>query len=312
MNILCSSVINYFKENISYKRLQRNLKIYTLRAIGRQIGLKMIFEIFNNVSNGVLLQDLLCWFNVSLKYNINILENNTNNTNTKFSSYLDNILGCGETIKTNIKNSFHNFMDLLINKFLHNSDEKELNSFLDTLIWKYNIEDHQFLMDKNVFNILKGMENNTIKVAWGKSYLSENAFSKENNNNKANRDMREESLGNIDPRIASGLINSDLSMRKLDTAKSIVPLFTVSKNLTNEILEVFEILSSICLDSVINNKENIIDIGSTSALIKNIINIIFGEIDEASSNYIKYRGRRRKQQRNFKKERKRKKSRRND
>ena len=203
MNILCSSVINYFKENISYKRLQRNLKIYTLRAIGRQIGLKMILEIFNNVSNGVLLQDLLCWFNVSLKYNINILENNTNNTNTKFSSYLDNILGCGETIKTNIKNSFHNFMDLLINKFLHNSDEKELNSFLDTLIWKYNIEDHQFLMDKNVFNILKGMENDTIKVAWGKSYLSENAFSKENNNNKANRDMREESLGNIDPRINS-------------------------------------------------------------------------------------------------------------
>ena len=303
MNILCSSVINYFKENISYKRLQRNLKIYTLRAIGRQIGLKMIFEIFNNVSNGVLLQDLLCWFNVSLKYNINILENNTNNTNTKFSSYLDNILGCGETIKTNIKNSFHNFMDLLINKFLHNSDEKELNSFLDTLIWKYNIEDHQFLMDKNVFNILKGMENDTIKVAWGKSYLSENAFSKENNNNKANRDMREESLGNIDPRINSRynllyieneltgrMINSDLSMRKLDTAKSIVPLFTVSKNLTNEILEVFEILSSICLDSVINNKENIIDIGSTSALIKNIINIIFGEIDEASNNYIKYRG----------------------
>ena len=309
MNILCSSVISYFKENISYKRLQRNLKIYTLRAIGRQIGLEMIFEIFNNVSNGVLLQDLLCWFNVSLKYNINILENNANNPPPNFSSYLDNILGCGETIKNNIKNSFHNLMDLLINKYLHNSDEKELNSFLDTLIWKYNIEDHQFLMDKNVFNILKGMENETIKVAWGKSYLSENSFIKENYNaNNTIKTLRAQpslfetqnslfyryyDLDDMDvnPLIGSNInINNDLALRKFDTVKSIIPLFKVSKNLTNEILEVFEILSSICLDSVINNKENITDIGSTSALIKNIINIIFGEIDQASNNYIKYRG----------------------
>ena len=38
-----------------------------------------------------------------------------------------------------------------LNKFLYNSDEKELDSFLDTLLWKYNIEDHQFLMDKKIF-----------------------------------------------------------------------------------------------------------------------------------------------------------------
>ena len=34
----------------------------------------------------------------------------------------------------------------------------------------------------------------------------------------------------------------DLALKKLDTVKSIVPLFSVSKNLTYEILEVFEIL----------------------------------------------------------------------
>ena len=62
----------------------------------------------------------------------------------------------------------------------------------------------------------------------------------------------------------------------MDTLRSTMPLFTYSKNLTNEILEVFEVLSSICIDSLITTKENIEDIGSTSALIQNIINIIFG------------------------------------
>jgi hypothetical protein len=57
--------------------------------------------------------------------------------------------------------------------------------------------------------------------------------------------------------------------------------------LTYEILEIFEILSSICIESVINSKEKITDIGSTSTLIQNIINIIFGEIDQASKNYLK-------------------------
>ena len=73
-------------------------------------------------------------------------------------------------------------------------------------------------------------------------------------------------------------------------SKSLAPQKNISINLTHEVLEVFEILSSICIDSVINSKEKITDIGSTSTLIQNIINIIFGEIDQASKNYLKYRG----------------------
>ena len=310
INNICSSVISYFKENISYKRLQRNIKIYTIRAIGRQIGLEMIFQIFKNISNGVLLQDLLSWFNASLKYYNNIFDNGINTTN-KFNSYLDNILGCGETLKNKIKNSFQNFIDLLINKFLYNSDEKELDSFLDTLLWKYNIEDHQFLMDKSIFNILRGMENETLKGAWGKSYLLEET-NNEDNTNKRKQSLRETNslFANYLTR-GTGLferstfndfvimendfylqdrMNSELALKRFDTVKSTVPILTYSKNLTYEILEVFEILSSICIDSVINNKENIVDIGSTSTLIQNIINIIFGEIDQATKNYLKYRG----------------------
>ena len=305
INKLCSSIISYFKENISYKRLQRNIKIYTIRAIGRQVGLEMIFQIFNNINNGILLQDLLSWFNASLKYNNNIFENTNKNINNSFNSYLDNILGCGEVLKNNIKNSFQKFMDLLIQKFLYNSNEKELDSFLDSLIWKYNIEDHQFLMDKNVFNILRGMENDTLKGAWGKSYLSEETNLKDNyNTNKAMKNIKEEmityegryqryNLETVFDNVLMQRIPNELDLRKFETFKSFkstVPLFTYSKNLTNEILEVFEILSSICMDSIINNKENITDISSTSALIQNIVNIIFGEIDQASNNYLEYRG----------------------
>ena len=86
---MCSSIISYLKENLSNKKLQRNIKIYTLRAIGRQIGLETINEIFTSISNGVLLQDLLSWFNASLKYNNNSENNNSND----FNSYLDNISG---------------------------------------------------------------------------------------------------------------------------------------------------------------------------------------------------------------------------
>ena len=130
----------------------------------------MIYEIFKSISNGILLQDLLSWFNTSLRYNNTNFENGANNI-FGFNSYLDNILGCGNELKNSIKNIFHNFLDLLIKKFVQNSDEKELDSFLDTLIWKYDIQDHEFLIQKNVFSILSGMQNDTIKSAWGKSYL---------------------------------------------------------------------------------------------------------------------------------------------
>ena len=62
--------------------------------------------------------------------------------------------------------------------------------FLDTLLWKYNIEDHQFLMDKSIFNILRGMENETLKGAWGKSYLLEETNNKDNTN-KRKQSLRE-------------------------------------------------------------------------------------------------------------------------
>ena len=292
LNNLCSSIISYLKENLSNKKLQRNIKIYTLRAIGRQIGLETINEIFTSISNGVLLQDLLSWFNASLKYNNNSENNNSND----FNSYLDNISGCGETLKNNIKNSFQNFLSLLITKYLQNSDEKELESFFDTLIWKYNLEDHQFLLEKSMFNIIWGLENQTIKNAWGKSFISpvqldlkktksnsEIAAINNNLNSMYETYYRTESLFGNMPSLY-------MDHMKESFKSTTAPISQSSRNLTNEVLEVFEILSSICINSVIVNKNEVYNLNYTSALVQNIINIVFGEIEKATSNYLDHRG----------------------
>ena len=296
INNICNSIISYLKESFSNKKLQRNIKIYTLRAIGRQIGLESVIEIFKTISNGILLQDLLLWFNASLKYN----NNYENNINAKdFNSYLDNISGCGEIIKNNIRNSFQKFLSLLIQKYLQNSDEKELESFFDTLIWKYNSEDHQFLLEKSMFNIIWGLENETIKRAWGKSYISTQLDTKKiigSSNEKNNNinyllfnDYRNDSLFNTYNRMNMNNFFSDPT-KQLDSFKSGRSISQGSKTLTNEVLEVFEILSSICLNSVIDGKSQIYNLDYTSSLIQNIINIIFGEIDKATTNYLEYRG----------------------
>ena len=295
INNICSSIISYLQENLSNKKLQRNIKIYTLRAIGRQIGLESIIEIFKSISNGVLLQDLLLWFNASLKYNNNI-ENNI--VSHDFSSYVDNITGCGEAIKNNIKNTFQNFITLLIKKYLYNSEEKELESFLDALIWKYNLDDHQFLLEKSLFNIIWGLENQTIKSAWGKSYIStkieepkklpKTNYEGERMNNYTLFYRNESFFENINSMNSFASLNLE-AVKKYDSYKSLEPS-VVSKNLTNEVLEVFEILCSICINNVIVNKNEIFNLNYTSALIENIINIIFGEIDKASNNYLEYRG----------------------
>ena len=302
MNNICFSIISYLKENLSNKKLQRNIKINTLRAIGRHIGLEAIIEIFKNISNGTLLQDLLLWFNASLKYNNNF--ENSSNVVYDFNSYLDNILGCGEMIKTNIRNSFQNFLSILIKKYLQNSNENELESFFDTLIWKYNLDDHKFILEKSMFNIIWGLENETIKNAWGKSYMtmkyetknlvSNNEKEKINNNSITyfyNNYYRSDPLyRNINSMNSISPIND--TFKQLDSINKIISTTNVpSINLTNEVIEIFEILSSICLNSIIVNKEdNNYNLTYTSALIQNIINIIFGEIEKATNNYLEYRG----------------------
>ena len=123
-----------------------------------------------------------------------------------------------------------------------------------------------------------------------------------NNNNYRDRINNRYSTGLFgdfyrDESLVFGNLNSFGSRHMIDpfrhfeSFKSVSPLIQVNKNLTNEVLEVFEILSSICLNSVIiNENEEINNLNYTSALAQNIINIIFGEIDKATQNYLEYRG----------------------
>ena len=251
-------------QNLSNKKLYKNIKLSTIRAIGRYIGLNTIKNIFLNIHNGDLLQDLLSWFCSSLR---NYNEYDFNN----FSHYLDNVPGCGQLYENKIQESFQNFMSILISKNIQNKNEKELESFLDSLIWRYGANDHEFLVDKGLFNIIWGLENETIKSAWGKSVkmITKSEVNDKNSNNRKNEKIQSK------------------------------------RELPSDILEIFEILSSICFNRVINDNENnselnqslslerktsTINNNSTISLIQNILNIIFGEITKATDNYYNYRG----------------------
>ena len=296
-NDLCNLIISTLKGNLSNKKLQRNLKIYTLRAIGRQIGLDTFIEIFKSISDGIILQDLLSWFNSSLRCG----NNNSSSEGTQYNNfnyYLDNIPGCGIIIKNNIQKSFQYFLSLLMQKYLKNSNEKELNSFLDTLIWKYSTDDHQFLIEKSMFNILWGLENETIKNAWGKSYLLPQSDTKKKERSLDNQKHLFSSSYNPFLYGESSLFGSSHSFAASQIVKGCknfaqeIPEKS-NKTLTNEVIEVFEILSSICLNSTINysnNYNNEESLSFTQILIQNIINIIFGEIAKATNNYLEYRG----------------------
>ena len=261
---LQNSIIPLLQENLSNKKLYKNIKLSTIRAIGRYIGLNTIKNIFLNIHNGDLLQDLLSWFCSSLR---NYNEYDFNN----FSHYLDNVPGCGQLYENKIQESFQNFMSILISKNIQNKNEKELESFLDSLIWRYGANDHEFLVDKGLFNIIWGLENETIKSAWGKSVkmITKSEVNDKNSNNRKNEKIQSK------------------------------------RELPSDILEIFEILSSICFNRVINDNENnselnqslslerktsTINNNSTISLIQNILNIIFGEITKATDNYYNYRG----------------------
>ena len=273
INTLKSSIISILQENISNKKLLKFIKLNTIRAIGRSIGLKIITEIFENIKNGILLQDLLAWFNSSLR---NYNEVNYNN----FGHYLDNVSGCGKIYENEIKKNFEKFITLLISKYIQNSNEKELMNFLDSLIWKFGANDHEFLVEKGLFNILYGRENETIKNAWGKEDCLIDVVSKEENK-----------------------FFQQFEFEKIK-----------ERTLINEVIEIFEILSAICFDRVINDDENkndeknnkqnenknddiqlernfsSINNNSTSDLIQNILSVIFSEISRAYENYYKFRG----------------------
>jgi len=156
-------------------------------------------------------------------------------------------------------------------------------NFLDSLIWKFGANDHEFLVEKGLFNIIYGRENETIKNAWGKEDSLIDVVSKEE--------------------------NKFFQQFEIEKIKE--------RTLINEVIEIFEILSAICFDRVINddenkieNDENKININnnnendeiklernlssinnnSTSDLIQNILSVIFSEISRAYENYNKFRG----------------------
>ena len=153
---------------------------------------------------------------------------------------------------------------------------------------KFGANDHEFLVEKGLFNIIYGRENETIKNAWGKEDSLIDVVSKEE--------------------------NKFFQQFEIEKIKE--------RTLINEVIEIFEILSAICFDRDINDDENKIENdeninnkiinnnnnnnendeiklernlssinnNSTSDLIQNILSVIFSEISRAYENYNKFRG----------------------
>ena len=141
------------------------------------------------------------------------------------------------------------------------------------------------------------LENQTIKNPWGITYISSELETKKVINNNTISERERINNRNINLLIDNYYRNDSLyrtmnsfnfdPLKQLDSIKSL-STNSVSKNLTNEVLEVFEILSSICINSVIINNNEIYNLNYTSALVQNIINIIFGEIEKATTYYLEF------------------------
>ena len=259
---LTSSVLLTLQSTISSKRLFNKIKIATIRAKSREIGLITLRNIFNQINHSSLVKDLLSWFCASLR-----------KPDNKICHYLDNLSGCGSEFETRIEDSFHEFIILLIQKLISIESPFELKSFVDALMWRYSSIDHKFLVEQSIFLILWGSYNTCLKSAWGKPLKS---------------------------------------TIELPVNKDITP---INSEFTKDILELFEILSNICIekatmstydrqklaDKINKGPINIkfpnlertiscIDDNSSENLINHILDVIFGEASNAISSYLKNRG----------------------
>lgn len=281
---LTSSVLLTLQSTISSKRLFNKIKIATLRAKAREIGLKSMKKIFEEVSHFSLMKDLLSWFCASLR-----------KADTKICHYLDNLSGCGKHFESRIEDGFHEFIISLIQKLISLENPAEIKSFIDTLMWRYSTADHKFLVEQALFLLIWGSYNSTIKNSWGKAL-------------KNSIDL---------PKPSTEGSNS----KSFAVLKDIKPH---NFEFTCNVLELFEILANICLEKAtlsqfdkqkLAEKNNLlasssstnkapvnikfpnlertissIDDNSSESLITHILDVIFGEASNAINSYLKYRG----------------------
>lgn len=264
LSSLTSSVLLCLQSSISSKRLFNKIKVSTIRAKGREIGLITIKNIFQKISHTALVEDLLSWFCASLR-----------KTETKICHYLDGVSGCGLNFENRVQERFQDFIVLLINKLIKAEKPAELKSFIDALMWKYSTNDHKFLVEQGLFMILWGSYNEAIKETWGKS---------------------------LKPSIVLP-----------DEKTPITEIY----EFTNSLLEVFEVLSNICLEKATHNPEkhlriqekaaktnsqvnikfptlekqvSILDESNSESLVRHVLDVIFGEVSKSIQSYLRNRG----------------------
>ncbi len=269
---LTSSVLLTLQSTISSKRLFNKIKIATIRAKAREIGLISLKNIFNEVSHSSLIKDLLSWFCASLR-----------KADNKICHYLDNLSGCGRHFEMRIEDTFQDFIILLIQKLITIEDSNEIKSFIDALMWRYSSADHKFLVEQAVFLILWGSYNSSMKSAWGKPLRGTMELPIGKEIKAANFEFTKDILELFE--ILSNICLEKATMSQLEKQKQADKNNLIGLTNTN--------LNKAPINIKFPNLERTIssfDDNSSESLITQILDVIFGEASNAINSYLKYRG----------------------
>ena len=242
---LTTSVLLCLQSAVSIRRLRKQVESAYLRAICRTIGLNALTSILLGVQNSVFREDVVGWLSSSLRGSEN-----------KLYHFTDNLQGCGHYLESTVNTAFKNLIVVIVKSMATSSSPDEIKCMLDSLKWKYHGDDHMFLAEIDIFNILKGHESQALlRSAWGRS-------------------MNAARLGNVD---------SDLVKKLLKLFETIVILCVGKLNWTRH----ESAANSSKKDKLpaLERHVSTIDEYSVEILIRQAFAVIFGELENADKDY---------------------------
>ena len=156
---LTTSVLLCLQSAVSIRRLRKQVESAYLRAICRTIGLNALTSILQGVQSSVYREDAIGWLCSSLR-----------GTENRLYHFTDNLQGCGHYLESTVNTAFKNLIIVIVKSMAKSSHPDEIKCMLEALKWKYHGDDHVFLAEIDIFNILRGHESQALlRSAWGRS-----------------------------------------------------------------------------------------------------------------------------------------------
>ena len=300
---LKDNVLLFLQSDISTKKIITKLKISTLKSKSRMVAFKYFANLIKITSNKTYLKYILTWIFTSLKFKDSLStkddddfnyddKNNeeyisNDNSLCKLADYANGIIGLNNL--NNIRSEFYNFLTALIEKIIREEHVLELQGYIKALLWKYSSNDIQYLVDSNIFDVLSGCYNNSIRDVWGsviKPVLNYDALDLKRISNETQNNYSKWYNG--------------------------IPYNKLKENQFNlEIINSFDVLVSLCIEKIskkqyinlknnnteklvgntpLQKKQSVLNSNESQLLLDQIFIILFKEVNSASLSYIKNRG----------------------